>query len=105
MALNIPLLCLSTLCLCSILQVHCSNNDVVDCCLKVSATRIPFRHLKGFQIQSLEDGCAIEAVVFITKKDKPLCAPPSQRWVHRLINQLKNRAHQVNDVVKQDTSY
>ncbi|KAJ1211396.1 hypothetical protein NDU88_006756 [Pleurodeles waltl] len=105
MALNVPLLCLTALCLWSILQVHCSNNDVVDCCLKVSEARIPYRHLKGFQIQSFEDGCTIEAVVFITKRDKSLCAPPNQQWVHKLINKLKNHALKVNSAAQQNNSY
>ncbi|XP_069482918.1 C-C motif chemokine 19-like isoform X2 [Ambystoma mexicanum] len=76
--------------------VYASNNDPVDCCLQVSETRIPLSILKGFQIQTLEDGCYIEAVVFITKKSASLCAPPNQQWVHRLINRLKNLAQSVN---------
>ncbi|KAJ8392784.1 hypothetical protein AAFF_G00072680 [Aldrovandia affinis] len=70
----------------------CSNvalgEMALDCCLRVSHAKIPAHILRGYQRQVGGNGCDISAVVFITKKDRNLCAPPGTPWVGDLIKIL-----------------
>ncbi|XP_029437387.1 C-C motif chemokine 19-like [Rhinatrema bivittatum] len=88
MALRISLLCLVTLCCWKSAQVS-GYISTPDCCLKVSPTRITYSMVKDYRIQKADYNCIISAVVFITKKDKHLCASPDAPWVERLIARLK----------------
>ncbi|XP_053336899.1 C-C motif chemokine 19a.2 [Clarias gariepinus] len=72
-----------------------SNNDP-DCCLSTSNAYIPRRIVESYKIQTVESGCRIAASVFITKKNKMLCAPPpsdlTYPWVLKLIEYLDARS-------------
>ncbi|KAI1905187.1 hypothetical protein AGOR_G00013550 [Albula goreensis] len=82
-----------SLCIWVFLLYSCSSGAwgelALDCCLKVSHTEIPARIVRGFQRQVRGSGCDISAVVFITKKNLNLCAPPGTPWVENLINNLE----------------
>ncbi|XP_019373866.1 PREDICTED: uncharacterized protein LOC109298272 [Gavialis gangeticus] len=59
-----------------------------DCCLRLSAKRIPPWTLQSYSVQSLETGCLVPAVMFITRWGKKLCAPPDAPWVPTLMKKL-----------------
>ncbi|XP_048874601.1 C-C motif chemokine 20-like [Brienomyrus brachyistius] len=63
----------------------------VDCCLKVGGTKIPKHIVRGYIRQTGGEGCDISAVVFITKKNRRLCAPPAASWVEDLISYLQEK--------------
>ncbi|XP_075267233.1 C-C motif chemokine 19 [Opisthocomus hoazin] len=84
---QLHLLCLSLLVLGCILHVHGGNN-VLDCCLRTSETPIPWRIVRDYQLQLVQDGCDIPAAVFITTKGKRLCAPLQAPWVVHLREKL-----------------
>ncbi|XP_066575970.1 C-C motif chemokine 19 [Amia ocellicauda] len=65
----------------------------VDCCLTTSPTPIPFQIVREYFAQSNSEGCIIPAIVFITKRNRRLCAPPDAPWVQELIVRLKKPQH------------
>ncbi|XP_060092452.1 C-C motif chemokine 19 [Heteronotia binoei] len=81
------LLCLAAIFCCSVLQVG-SFYQVTDCCLRTSPQPIPFKILRGYRDQQIQEGCHIRAVVFITVKGRQLCAPPYAPWVKKLKERL-----------------
>ncbi|NP_001291006.1 C-C motif chemokine 19 precursor [Esox lucius] len=81
--------------LASVLWSHVAANTgkALDCCLTTTDARIPSRMAKTYIIQTSNGGCRIPATVFITKKNRRLCAPPAtkKKWVAKLIKQLKTK--------------
>ncbi|XP_016409752.1 C-C motif chemokine 3-like 1 [Sinocyclocheilus rhinocerous] len=65
----------------------------LDCCLTVSHKVIPKHVLLTYRKQFRVDGCPRDAVVFITRKDLNLCAPPAaeEHWVKETIKFLDTR--------------
>ncbi|XP_053910740.1 C-C motif chemokine 19 [Cuculus canorus] len=84
---RLHLLCLSLLVLGCILDVHGGNN-ALDCCLRTRDKPIPLRIVRDYRLQLVQDGCDIPAAVFITTRDKKLCAPLQAPWVIRLQEKL-----------------
>ncbi|XP_043933455.1 C-C motif chemokine 19-like [Protopterus annectens] len=76
-----------------LLWTHCqaagTGNIAVDCCLDVSQAKIPVHIIKDFHLQTTDNGCQIPAVVFITKKNRQLCAPDKSSWVLELMRKVK----------------
>ncbi|KAL6465262.1 hypothetical protein MHYP_G00253950, partial [Metynnis hypsauchen] len=68
-----------------------SGELAVDCCLSVSNHPIPRDLLVGYRVQLKGEGCLIDAVLFQTKKNKVLCAPPDSLWVKQRKNYLECR--------------
>ncbi|XP_060762722.1 C-C motif chemokine 19a.2 [Neoarius graeffei] len=87
-----------------VLLVFCSlwndaqafSSNAADCCLSTSDALVPRRILESYKILTVEDGCPIPATVFITKKNKKLCSPPTYDprypWVMKLVEFLDNRS-------------
>ncbi|XP_015200013.1 C-C motif chemokine 19-like [Lepisosteus oculatus] len=69
------------------------GNDMgsLDCCLSTSSIPIPLSILKDYQVQNPDQGCRIPAVVFITKRDKKLCAPQDLPWVKNIKKWLNHQ--------------
>ncbi|XP_030113654.2 C-C motif chemokine 19 isoform X1 [Taeniopygia guttata] len=67
--------------------VH-SRSNVLDCCLRTSEVPIPWWIVQDYWLQLVQDGCDIDAAVFITTKGKCLCAPLHSPWVIRLQKRL-----------------
>ncbi|XP_076125695.1 C-C motif chemokine 20-like [Alosa pseudoharengus] len=67
------------------------GDQAVDCCLRVSENKIPLKILASYWTQSKDQGCNINAVVFITEKGRQLCAPPHAHWVRRRMAKLDAR--------------
>ncbi|XP_039399064.1 C-C motif chemokine 21b-like [Mauremys reevesii] len=91
MTLRILLLLAAALCLC---KAQGGENQASDCCLSHKNNRIPHRLLSAYRIQSPETGCRIPAIVFITKKNKNLCAPPDAPWALDLMKKLDGKKGQ-----------
>ncbi|XP_036454975.1 uncharacterized protein LOC118827646 [Colossoma macropomum] len=64
------------------------GDQAVDCCLSVRDLSIPHQVLVGYHKQLKENGCSIDAILFQTKKNKVLCAPPDAPWVKERMNWL-----------------
>ncbi|XP_078530813.1 C-C motif chemokine 21-like [Lissotriton helveticus] len=87
---QVPLAALLAALLCA-LGVQGNDNIAMDCCLKTSAHPIQLKILQRYENQNPDQGCLIPAVVFITKADKKLCAPPELPWVQKRKKQLDNK--------------
>ncbi|XP_015282286.1 PREDICTED: C-C motif chemokine 19-like [Gekko japonicus] len=74
-------------CCCSLLQVA-GYYQVTDCCLRTSWRPIPYKILRSYREQHIQEGCLVRAVVFITVKGRQLCAPPHLPWVKQLKERL-----------------
>ncbi|XP_032874371.1 C-C motif chemokine 19-like [Amblyraja radiata] len=61
------------------------GNDAMDCCLEVSHKVIPRKIVAAYKVQGSNSGCRIQAVVFVTVKNRKLCAPHDARWVKNLM--------------------
>nr|XP_033785136.1 C-C motif chemokine 19 [Geotrypetes seraphini] len=93
MALRFSVFCLLILiiiCCWKTLQVS-GNNITPDCCLRVSPTEISANRVKDYRLQTAENNCNINAVVFITKRNIRICSPPNKKWVQKLIEKLNIR--------------
>ncbi|XP_018615543.1 C-C motif chemokine 19a.1 [Scleropages formosus] len=86
---NILTLCL-WICLLYCCYTVTQGELAVDCCLSVSYKPIPAQVVRGYMRQDKGNGCDHSAVVFITRKNIRLCAPPEAAWVKNLISNLNN---------------
>uniref|UniRef100_A0A8C8RG23 C-C motif chemokine n=1 Tax=Pelusios castaneus TaxID=367368 RepID=A0A8C8RG23_9SAUR len=68
-----------------------SENQASDCCLGHKNQLIPLHVLASYRRQGPETGCRLPAVVFITKKNKSLCAPPTAQWALDLMQKLDKK--------------
>uniref|UniRef100_A0A8C1YJ81 Chemokine (C-C motif) ligand 19a, tandem duplicate 2 n=1 Tax=Cyprinus carpio TaxID=7962 RepID=A0A8C1YJ81_CYPCA len=76
----------------SVLSLLAFSDTAADCCLTTKDTRIPIQIVASYFQQTTESGCPIPATVFITKKDKKLCAPPEKNsWITRIITHLDKK--------------
>ncbi|XP_075788930.1 C-C motif chemokine 21 [Pelodiscus sinensis] len=88
MSLRVLLLLATALCLC---QAQGSENQASDCCLRHNNHPIPLKVLASYRLQGPETGCRLPAIVFITKKNKSLCAPPNAKWAQDLMGKLEGQ--------------
>ncbi|XP_072521404.1 C-C motif chemokine 19a.2 [Salminus brasiliensis] len=72
------------------------SEDAIDCCFATSDNYVPRKIAASYIVQTTHSGCPIAATVFITKRNKRLCAPPAEdkksKWVANLISFLDNKA-------------
>ncbi|XP_069604379.1 C-C motif chemokine 7-like [Ranitomeya imitator] len=62
-----------------------------DCCLKTSDNAIPRQNVKSYYHQTVTGSCNIEAIVFITHRNRHLCTPPSSKWVKDLMARVDKK--------------
>ncbi|KAG9461233.1 hypothetical protein GDO78_017571, partial [Eleutherodactylus coqui] len=74
--------------------VYSANFMTADCCLKTSNREIPYNNVKCYKNQTTRWGCKIEATVFVTRRNKYLCAPPELEWVQNLRRDLDRKRPQ-----------
>ncbi|XP_042309649.1 C-C motif chemokine 19-like [Sceloporus undulatus] len=86
------LLCLLALSFWIILQVS-GHSQVMDCCVRTSPIPIPAKIVRSYREQHVQEGCLLQAVVFITFRGKHLCAPSHAWWVKHLKVRLDQRRH------------
>ncbi|XP_050769248.1 C-C motif chemokine 21 [Gymnogyps californianus] len=72
-------------------QAQGIGSSVSDCCLKHSRRAIPSSWVKSYSIQGPESGCVLHAVVFTTKKNKKICASPTDPAVQKLMQNLDKK--------------
>ncbi|XP_062870769.1 C-C motif chemokine 19b [Trichomycterus rosablanca] len=70
-----------------------ASDGAADCCLTIGPKKIPRNMVKSYYIQTQGMGCRVSATVFVTKKDKKLCAPPATKnnWVQKLIHKMNGK--------------
>ncbi|XP_075043126.1 C-C motif chemokine 21-like [Mixophyes fleayi] len=88
MSLQVSLGFLIIACLWAISPVSGANRNPSDCCLMTRDKEIPFKNVQCYFRQDLSTGCNIDAVVFRTRRNKNLCAPPNALWVKELIKRV-----------------
>ncbi|KAF7642832.1 hypothetical protein LDENG_00250030 [Lucifuga dentata] len=79
----------------SILFLSCCCTGIlaqipVNCCLEVKEAPIPQRIAIDYHQQISGHGCSIDAIIFVTRKGKNLCAPVNKEWVCRLMRHVDN---------------
>ncbi|XP_010119733.1 PREDICTED: C-C motif chemokine 21, partial [Chlamydotis macqueenii] len=67
------------------------GSSASDCCLKYSQKAIPSSLVKSYSLQGPESGCLLRAVVFTTKKNKKICASPTDPAVQKLMQNLDKK--------------
>ncbi|NWS77636.1 CCL5 protein, partial [Crotophaga sulcirostris] len=61
--------------------------DTTVCCFSYTLRKLPQSHVKDYFYTSSK--CPQPAVVFITRKDRQVCANPDARWVKEYVNALE----------------
>nr|KAF6415230.1 C-C motif chemokine ligand 8 [Molossus molossus] len=64
----------------------------VTCCFGMASKAIHIRKLKSYT-RITNTQCPHEAVIFITKMDKSVCADPQKKWVQNSMALLDGKAH------------
>ncbi|XP_013808295.1 C-C motif chemokine 21a-like [Apteryx mantelli] len=70
------------------------GSQASDCCLKNSRKNIPSGWVKSYSLQGPETGCPLRAVVFTTRKNKKLCASPTDAAVQKLMQKMDKKKAQ-----------
>ncbi|XP_024065856.2 C-C motif chemokine 5-like [Terrapene carolina triunguis] len=63
------------------------GSDTTVCCFSYTTRKLPQSHLKEYFYTSGK--CSQPAVVFVTRKDKQVCANPDTKWVKEYVNFLE----------------
>ncbi|CAN0343727.1 unnamed protein product [Bubo scandiacus] len=64
------------------------GSSAPDCCLKHSRKPVPSGWVKSYRLQGPESGCLLRAVVLTTKKNKKICASPTDSAIQKLMQNL-----------------
>ncbi|KAM6990252.1 C-C motif chemokine 20-like [Tautogolabrus adspersus] len=62
------------------------------CCRSYMKTKLPFRVIVGYSVQSETENCPISAIIFHTRKGKEACTNPALNWVMDYVNRLRTQA-------------
>nr|XP_015293671.1 PREDICTED: C-C motif chemokine 5 [Macaca fascicularis] len=62
-------------------------SDTTPCCFAYIARPLPRAHIKEYFYTSGK--CSNPAVVFVTRKNRQVCANPEKKWVREYINSLE----------------
>ncbi|NXW58359.1 CCL4 protein, partial [Eurystomus gularis] len=60
------------------------------CCIQYITKRLPSTLVVTYQHTGSH--CTQPAVIFTTVKGKMICAKPHEKWVHDIVNRLKDKA-------------
>ncbi|CAN9506035.1 unnamed protein product [Ophioblennius macclurei] len=74
--------CLAALCAVVVLAAFIDSTQSASCCLNYIHRRLPCKRLLGYSIQTINQLCDIEAVVFHVR-GKYLCADPASKATQR----------------------
>ncbi|XP_055059403.1 monocyte chemotactic protein 1B [Misgurnus anguillicaudatus] len=81
----------STLLLLLCIWVNSSESSPVRCCTKYSTKSFPLQLLKDYKQQDDTMTCNIPATVFITVKNRQICANPNDLWVQNAISHIQKK--------------
>ncbi|XP_006154474.1 C-C motif chemokine 5 [Tupaia chinensis] len=73
--------------LCSPASASPYASDTTPCCFAYISRPLPRTHLREYFYTSGK--CSNPAVVFITRKNRQVCANPEKKWVREYINSLE----------------
>ncbi|KAL7879604.1 hypothetical protein SRHO_G00018580 [Serrasalmus rhombeus] len=59
------------------------------CCVKYTRKPVAFSLIKGYFEQSSREVCRIDAIIFITKRNKKICASTADDWVRKALARLR----------------
>lgn len=62
-------------------------SDTTPCCFAYISRPLPRTHVQEYFYTSSK--CSMAAVVFITRKNRQVCANPEKKWVREYINALE----------------
>ncbi|XP_035615392.1 C-C motif chemokine 20-like [Oncorhynchus keta] len=65
------------------------------CCTSYSQGRIDIPLIRGFSVQTVIDGCNIDAIIFHTVRGRFPCVDPTKGWVMKAVRKLRERAEQL----------
>ncbi|KAM5274200.1 C-C motif chemokine 5 [Ctenodactylus gundi] len=63
------------------------SSDTTPCCFAYRSAPLPRNHIKEYFYTSSK--CSNLAVVFVTRKNRQMCANPEKKWVREYINSLE----------------
>ncbi|XP_066538174.1 C-C motif chemokine 20 [Hoplias malabaricus] len=61
------------------------------CCVKYTRTPLSFNVIKGYIEQSSREVCRIDAIIFLTKRNKKVCASTEDEWVKHALKFLSEK--------------
>ncbi|KAL7876472.1 hypothetical protein AOLI_G00114350 [Acnodon oligacanthus] len=61
------------------------------CCVKYTRKPVAFSLIKGYFEQSSREVCRIDAIIFITKRNKKICASTADDWVRKALVRLSDK--------------
>ncbi|XP_041923585.1 monocyte chemotactic protein 1B-like [Alosa sapidissima] len=80
--------CLITICL----ILPAVSSTTTDCCLKQSSRqKLKANKVKTYHIQQQGGICPIHVVVFVTVRNKRICADPHRQWVKDTVRKVDER--------------
>ncbi|XP_020793997.1 C-C motif chemokine 19a.1 [Boleophthalmus pectinirostris] len=80
-----------TVCCCCSVAV---GQIAMDCCLQVRSKEVPKAAVVDYWVQVAGQGCAIDAVILVTREGRSLCVPPSQPKLNQILSHVeKLRKH------------
>ncbi|XP_003414604.1 C-C motif chemokine 5 [Loxodonta africana] len=62
-------------------------SDTTPCCFAYTPRTLPHAHVKEYFYTSGK--CSMPAVVFVTRRNRQVCADPEKKWVKEYINTLE----------------
>ncbi|KAF7477404.1 C-C motif chemokine 5 [Marmota monax] len=62
-------------------------SDTTPCCFAFISRPVPRNHIKEYFYTSSK--CSNLAVVFVTRRNRQVCADPEKKWVREYINSLE----------------
>ncbi|XP_055476465.1 C-C motif chemokine 5 [Psammomys obesus] len=63
------------------------GSDTTPCCFTYHSVQLPRDHVKEYFYTSSK--CSNLAVVFVTRRNRQVCANPKKKWVREYINYLE----------------
>ncbi|XP_046708089.1 C-C motif chemokine 20 [Silurus meridionalis] len=81
---------------CWFLCMFCLTTDAYGplthaCCVKYTRTPLDFKLIKGFAEQSSREVCRIDAIIFLTKRNKKVCASAQDEWVKNILARFSSK--------------
>ncbi|KAI1882744.1 hypothetical protein AGOR_G00238090 [Albula goreensis] len=61
------------------------------CCVKYTTKPLPFNLIKGYVEQSSREVCRIDAIIFLTMRNKKVCASAKDEWVKEILKRLSSK--------------
>ncbi|GAA6215215.1 C-C motif chemokine 20-like [Lates japonicus] len=84
---------LAVLCSLAILISFIGNTQSASCCMRYTRRPLPFRRMIGYNIQTINNSCDINAIIFHLP-GKFVCADPSMKWTQRgmkFVDEMRNK--------------